>query len=323
MRWIETDDEIGPNAAWCRSVGSCVVEDFASPVAGGTVDSLAVVSWNAYLGGGDVVAFVRDLRAGVFTHGQTIEHFVLFLQEVHRVGTDLPVRLPDDVDVPSRQDPSPPSGERIDIVETARRLGLRVFYVPSMRNGPPGERPTEEDRGNAILSTMPLTDLTAIELPFEKYRRVALVATAAGASTGGSMWRLRLCNVHLDNRARFPRYLQSAGVGRLRQARALLVWLTDVPCVLGGDFNTWAPESFETAIPAVRETFRQPVELDPRPTVTAKFLPDRRVDYLFFNLPEGLVGRYERLNATYGSDHYPLLGWVRLTGLVSVNNGEK
>ncbi len=300
-----------------------MVEDYASPAAGGTVDSLAVVSWNAHLGSGDVVAFVTDLRAGAFTHGQTIEHVVLFLQEVHRVGTDLPARVPGDVNVPPRRDPSPPSGERIDIVETAQRLGLRVFYVPSMRNGPPGERPTEEDRGNAILSTLPLTDLTAIELPFEKYRRVAVAATAAGASSGGSTWRLRLCNVHLDNRARFPRYFQSAGAGRLRQARALLVWLTDVPCVLGGDFNTWAPESFETAIPAVRETFRQPVELDPRPTVTAKFLPDRRVDYLFFNLPEGLVGRYERLNAKYGSDHYPLLGWVRLTGVVDADNGEK
>ena len=34
-----------------------------------------------------------------------------------------------------------------------------------------------EDRGNAILSTLPLSDLTAIELPLESQRRVALQAT--------------------------------------------------------------------------------------------------------------------------------------------------
>jgi endonuclease/exonuclease/phosphatase family metal-dependent hydrolase len=118
--------------------------------------------------------------------------------------------------------------------------------------------------------------------------------------------------VHLDNRARFPRYLQSAGAGRLRQAKALLPWLAEVPCVLGGDFNTWGPTSVETTIPLIRKTFRQPAELDERATVTARFLPDRRVDFIFFNLPEGLRGRYERLNDRYGSDHFPLLGWVVL-----------
>ena len=44
-----------------------------------------------------------------------------------------------------------------------------------MRNGRPPQ--TDEDRGNAILSTEPLADLTAIELPFEQQRRVAVAAT--------------------------------------------------------------------------------------------------------------------------------------------------
>jgi endonuclease/exonuclease/phosphatase (EEP) superfamily protein YafD len=88
--------------------------------------------------------------------------------------------------------------------------------------------------------------------------------------------------------------------------------LDEVPCVLGGDFNTWAPEALETAIPLVRKTFGQPQELSEKPTVVAPFIPDRRVDYLLFNLADGLKGRYDRIEERYGSDHYPLFGWVQL-----------
>ncbi len=68
--------------------------------------------------------------------------------------------------------------EQIEPIATA--LGLSLFYVPSMRNGGANSR---EDRGNAILSNLPLTDLAAYELPFERQRRVALAATIAGTTT--------------------------------------------------------------------------------------------------------------------------------------------
>ena len=32
--------------------------------------------------------------------------------------------------------------------------------------------------------------------------------------------------------------------------------------------------------------------------------------FLFFRLPNGWRARYRRINGTYGSDHYPLIGWV-------------
>ncbi|MEN3339278.1 MAG: hypothetical protein V7647_2954, partial [Acidobacteriota bacterium] len=68
--------------------------------------------------------------------------------------------------------------EQIEPVAAA--LGLSLYYVPSMRNG--GAAP-HEDRGNAILSSLPLTDLAAYELPFERQRRVALGATIAGITS--------------------------------------------------------------------------------------------------------------------------------------------
>jgi endonuclease/exonuclease/phosphatase family metal-dependent hydrolase len=314
VQWIDAADESDSetNSIWCRSVGPWVVRDFSQGSTFDRIDTLAVVTWNVFIGGGDVVPFVEDLRRGIHTDGEAPRHFVLLLQEAYRDGPDVPRTMPEGVWVPTRREYDPPSGDRMDIIESAERLGLWLFYVPSQRNGWPEDGPAHEDKGNAILSTVPLNDLTAIDLPFEKYRRVAIAATAEGRSSNGEVWRLRICNVHLDNRASFPRFLQSAGAGRFRQTKALLPWLREVPCVLGGDFNTWAPETLETAIPLIRETFRQPEVLSEKPTCVAPFIPDRRVDFLFFNLADGLTAHYDRVENRYGSDHYPLLGWVQL-----------
>ena len=64
----------------------------------------------------------------------------------------------------------------MDVDDIAERFGLSVAYVPSMRNGPARDLVAREDRGNAILSTEPLVDVRAIELPFGKQRRVAITA---------------------------------------------------------------------------------------------------------------------------------------------------
>jgi hypothetical protein len=45
-----------------------------------------------------------------------------------------------------------------------------------MRNGG-----VDEDRGNAILATLPLRDVAAIELPLVRERRVAVAASAGRA----------------------------------------------------------------------------------------------------------------------------------------------
>jgi endonuclease/exonuclease/phosphatase family metal-dependent hydrolase len=314
VRWIEPseDGERTKLADWCATVGPAVVEDFSED-ANDDLDSLAIVCWNTHVGGGDLPGLVGRLRRGALTGGQAVEHFVLLLQEVYRGGPEVPIDIPE-VDLPKRIFAMPPGGDRIDIVEAAKRLGLFVFYVPSMRNGPPS-LDEEEDRGNAILSTLPLSDFVAIELPLERFRRVAVAATLSGRSTSGNPWRLRLCSLHLATRTGFPRYFASAGAGRLKQAKAVVKALPETPCVLGGDFNSWAPRPLERTIPYIRRHFDQPDELDTKGTVALRLWPDKRIDYLLLRLPEGMEGRYHRLDERYGSDHYPLLGWIRFVEL--------
>jgi endonuclease/exonuclease/phosphatase family metal-dependent hydrolase len=181
-----------------------------------------------------------------------------------------------------------------------------------MRNGPTGSTAIPEDRGNAILSTLPLSDFTAIELPFEIYRRVNAAANVRGVTSDGTPWKLTLASVHLATRTGFPRYFVSAGTGRLRQAKATVAALPESNVVLGGDFNTWALGSIEGALHHIRRFYRQPEKLDRKGTTKLKFFPDRRIDYIFFRLPAGRTAWYHRIDDAYGSDHYPLIGSVQL-----------
>jgi endonuclease/exonuclease/phosphatase family metal-dependent hydrolase len=312
VTWIEAPRERDRRitAAWCAAVGpSVVVSDDSKPTA--SLDSLAILSWNVHVGGGDLTGFVDDLRHGELTDGRPVDHFVILIQEVFRGGANVPDEVPDNI-VSRRIVHHPPTGERLDIVDAAGMLGLNLFYVPSMRNGPPGSTPEPEDRGNAILSTLPLSDLTAIELPFEFYRRVAVAAAITGVTTAGEPWKLHVCSTHLATRTGFPRYFVSVGTGRLRQAKAIVAALPDSQVVLGGDFNTWALGSIEGTLHHIRRYYRQPTDLDGKGTARLPLFPDRRIDYLFFRLPAGRTARYHRIDDAYGSDHYPLIGWVQL-----------
>src|SRR5688500_16758222 len=76
---------------WCGTVGPAVYD--GRPLADSVnvvLDSLAVISWNTRVGGADLSRFVRDLRNGRFTGGDSVHHFVLLLQEVYRASDDLP-----------------------------------------------------------------------------------------------------------------------------------------------------------------------------------------------------------------------------------------
>lgn len=313
VRWVDLEDPTERRilAYWCATVGSPLVADHRRAGSDAAMDSLVLVSWNVHVGAGDVVRLVDDLRSGRIT-GDPVQDFVLMLQEVHRSGA---VPLRDESFIPPRIEAYPPAGERLDVAALARRLELWVCYVPLMRNGPPGSGDTEEDRGNAFLSTRRLHDLTAIELPYERNRRVALAATVAGTTTVGEGWRIRAVNTHLSNRAQFTLHFGTTGmVGRLRQARALCAAVDETPALLAGDFNTWAPTSLERSLPVIREQFPLPRELGRQPTVRVRFAPDRRIDYFFFRLGPGQKARYHRLDGTYGSDHFPLVGVVRFAG---------
>jgi endonuclease/exonuclease/phosphatase family metal-dependent hydrolase len=256
----------------------------------GDVDSLAIISWNLHIGHANVAGFVRDLRTGRFTGGAPVRNFVILAQEARRSG-------------------------QLGVVAAARQQGLGVYYAPSMRNGP--GRPGADDRGNAILSTLPLSDLEAVELPLERQRRVALLATVR---LGAAALPVRLADVHLENRSGWLLPNQRAtGAGRRDQMRALLRTVRlEGPTVLAGDLNTWAYGPAEPVVGDLvgsqRFTFT-PLP-DGEPTLVAFFgLYARQLDYVFFRLPHGWSGESRRLPSRYGSDHYPLLAWVRPAGM--------
>ena len=71
---------------WCRTVGPVLVEspEEVSPPA--VVESLAIVTWNVHVGGGDVEDVVARLRRGDFTEGRPVPHFALLLQEASPGG---------------------------------------------------------------------------------------------------------------------------------------------------------------------------------------------------------------------------------------------
>jgi endonuclease/exonuclease/phosphatase family metal-dependent hydrolase len=294
--------------AWCWGVGPPSTLDFSSeqPVA----DSVVVLVWNANVGNGDLTRLLGDLRAGVLT-GTPVRHFVVLLQEVHRGGDPVPRRVPDWAASASRIGAI--EAARTDIVRTAQLEGLSLLYAPSMRNGDSADGGPAEDRGNAILSSLPLRDPLFVELPYERQRRVAVLASIAGSTSTGEPWQLRIANVHLDNRARLGRIHRSLGAAQLRQAEHLAEVLADEgPAVLGGDFNSWDAGHQAASVRRLRNDFPLPRERPADATALMPApLPPLALDHLLFRLPDAWDGGYRVVDDTYDSDHRPLLGWVR------------
>ncbi len=320
VRWISTGESSDRASldSWCAGVGPVVTLTAADSLgaagaAAASFNSLVVLTWNTHLGGSDIAGLVRALREGRFTDGSPVQHFVLLLQEAHRASADVPFGT--GAAAPRPQHPASHGNRRVDIVETARELGLELFYVPSMANGRPASG-LPEDRGNAILSTLPLHDLAAIELPFEAQRRVVAAATVSGTTAGGAPWSLRLVNVHLDNKSRPSRMLQSFGGARTRQARALVQALGNdsSATVVGGDMNTWSLGFMEGAVGVLQQHFPLPANHPTEPTYASGGL---RLDRLMYRLPAKLTADTRRLDDRHGSDHHPLLGTIRFTDLAA------
>jgi endonuclease/exonuclease/phosphatase family metal-dependent hydrolase len=308
VRWVIPDgtSERTSLDAWCTGVGPAVVATDL-PLAAGAAGwhELVVVTWNVHAGGGDILELVEQLRAGRLTGGRPVEHFVLLLQEAYRRGSLVPAEPRPGLRAARSIRPPRPGGPSRDIVEVSARLGLALFYAPSMRNGAPRE--TDEDRGNAILSTEPLSDLSVIELPFERQRRVAVEATIQGWRDNGEPWTLRLTNAHLENLGGQWRVGILSMAARLKQVRHLLRETpASGPAVLGGDLNTWLGFG-EPAYRALTKVFPGEARGDPRPTF-GRLL---RLDHLLFRLPEAWGSVTTRLD-TFGSDHHPLLARIRI-----------
>ncbi|MGE3513493.1 MAG: endonuclease/exonuclease/phosphatase family protein, partial [Vicinamibacterales bacterium] len=294
--------------AWCESAGPPVIADppavsSATPVRQESpANELVVVTWNVHAGTGDVAELVSRLRGGTFTKGRPVTRFVLLLQEAMRSGTAVPTVVAAGVKSPRA---AGRGGPQSDIVTVARELGLFLFYVPSMRNGSPSD--TDQDRGNAILSTDALTEFTAIELPFERQRRVAVAATLSGDGGVGAGWRLRVVSAHLESTVPASRLWVLAHGARVRQAKALVDAIGAIPAVvLSGDFNTWfgfsdpAYRAIDAAIPGAAERERRPT-----------YGPFFRLDHVFARVPDEWTVAASRLPDRLGSDHYPILASLR------------
>jgi endonuclease/exonuclease/phosphatase family metal-dependent hydrolase len=298
VRWLSpaVSGDQDALARWRLAVGPPVARPRGSPAPAAAAEVI-VVSWNIANGSGDAVRFVRTLPPGA--------PLVLLLQEAYRGGPEVPAALAADARFAGRLGGAEAAPHAQEIESVASALGLNLYYVPSMRNG---GRESDEDRGNAILSNLPLTDLLAVELPFERQRRVAIAATVHGTRPGGSPWRLRVASVHLDNMGGIKRAWIGGEYGRTRQARALLqVFGGAEPTVVGGDFNTW----FGFSEPAYAETVRAFPDTrvsDARPTFRGLL----RLDHLFFRLEPGWRGEFRRAEDRFGSDHFPLIGSLRL-----------
>jgi endonuclease/exonuclease/phosphatase family metal-dependent hydrolase len=297
VAWFGPDDR-GEDVSltrWRRSVGPPVTPE--AHLDTHPHDAITIVSWNTAVGDADVIEFVRSLPP-------IDRPLVLLLQEVYREGTAVPARLDGDAAFAGHLGGAGGALDAREIEEIGRRLGLAVYYVPSMRNGGSS---WDEDRGNAILSNLPLTDLQAMELPFERQRRVAIAATLTGCDTTGKPWRIRVVSAHLDNMGSIKRAWVGAEYGRARQARSLASLLDDgEPTVLAGDFNTW----FGFADQAYTETARVFPETrvtDRRPTFRGML----RLDHVFYRLVPGWRLEFQRGASRYGSDHYPLVGSLR------------
>ncbi|HEU4827934.1 MAG TPA: endonuclease/exonuclease/phosphatase family protein [Gemmatimonadales bacterium] len=298
-----------PLVGWRANVGDHVALDLAGPAApiGRT---LVVLSWNVWIGRGDIARVVERIRGGEYAAAGIPGDapFVALIQEAYRSGDSVPARSNGFM----ARDFSRRGGHEHDILAAARKLGLNLRYAPSMRNGI-----ARSDRGNAILASLPLADSTATELPFSMQRRVVVSASVTIGTA-----RLRLHSAHLDPRGRGARDLLGFA-GRLRQAHELIRMLhagADESHLLGADLNLARQRAepafralrdagFATGIPARPITWRH----------TYHRMPRLLLDWVLLATPKG-IDRFEVLRLdedprdagpfVFGSDHHPLVARI-------------
>jgi endonuclease/exonuclease/phosphatase family metal-dependent hydrolase len=269
-----------------------------------------VLSWNIWIGRGRLREVVSRIRKGDYAHLGADPHLplVVLTQEAYRSDSSVP---------PLQEGPAgrvliAQLGPQEDVVETAQELGMNLRYAPSMRNGS-----DQSDRGNAILSTLPLQAAHALELPLVLQRRVAVSASITLGDT-----RVRLISAHLDPRGP-PGHRWLGSYGRALQARHLIASIEDDTAILGADLNLGRGR-YERAWRLLGEAgfnFGVPPSL-PRWRHTFHALPRLVLDYQLVRDRCGVIAEahvhrldenpHDRGARVFGSDHHPLLGRIDL-----------
>jgi endonuclease/exonuclease/phosphatase family metal-dependent hydrolase len=305
---------------WCATVGPAVIAPRPSPELerAAATGPLTVVAWNAAVGGGDLLDLLsRELdlscNGGGPRPGPRFSHFALLMQEAYRLSEDVPVPGPKAL-FPLQIDPPPRPGPMLDVTQVAARCGLALVYVPAARNGRRAQGTRREDKGNAILSSLPLSNILAIELPLEASRRVT-VGAVVELPDGG---RMRVVSVHLDVAAGLARILISGNSWRLEQAAAVIeaIELADgasgheaadersTATLVAGDFNVWSAD--DSALRLFRREYPESPDWTGQPTLGAFPL-----DHLFFKAATNgrlqlVPDSYRRIEERYYSDHHGL-----------------
>jgi endonuclease/exonuclease/phosphatase family metal-dependent hydrolase len=285
VRWLAPADagDRKKLRSWCDAVGPIAMQVGVQDP-GDRADhpgrALVVVSWNMAVGKGDLLRLLEEVRGG---HPDA--EVILLLQEAYRAATVPAECPPGSARARALGLPRSPGSE--DIVDLAERAGMHYVYAPSMRNGVDCAAGPREDRGNAILSTLPLSDVAVVELPFAQQRRVAL---AARARHGGRA--LGVMSTHFDTLRGHKRMARA-----IAQAVGLLGW--SGPIVVGGDFN-----SALVLDSGMREMRKHFVELDCGTRPTHAVLG--RLDHVFIGPGDAPVS-CQTGDGRHGSDHSPLI----------------
>jgi endonuclease/exonuclease/phosphatase family metal-dependent hydrolase len=269
--------------------------------------TFVVMTWNVWVGRGRLLELVERLAAGELGVPGDLPP-VLLIQEAFRQDDTVPERsngfAPRELVTRIRP--------RQDIVEVTRRLGWNLRYIPSMRNGV--ER---NDRGNAILSPLPLGPATAIELPLVLQRRVAV---SAAVTLSGH--RIRLVSMHLDPRGPAG-YKWLGAAGRALQTSHFLADMEDPTVVIGADLNLGRGRAERAWRLLVEGGFEIGVPPEPLPwRHTYHALPRLVLDYILVRNQAGAIGSTsirrvdedpsDRGPHVFGSDHHPLLARIDL-----------
>jgi endonuclease/exonuclease/phosphatase family metal-dependent hydrolase len=308
------DDEQLRLERWRCNVGTPVALDLVRANAASEVAhhrSLVVLSWNVWIGRGRLREVISRIREGDFAeHGAHPESpLVVLIQEAYRSDSTVP---PISAGRAGRVLVAQLKAQE-DVVEAAHALGLNLRYAPSMRNGA-----LQSDRGNAILSSLPLEDAHATELPLVLQRRVAV---SAAVTLDGR--KLRLVSAHLDPRGP-PGHRWLGATGRAVQTRHLLASVPDDMVILGADLNLGRGR-YEPAWKLLGQagfTFGVPPS-SPAWRHTFHALPRLVLDYLLVRDRAGAIrqARVHRLDEhprdrgprVFGSDHHPLLARIELS----------
>jgi len=292
--------------AWRANVGGPVALDLAPAAPARDVTRLTILSWNLYIGHGRIEEVVRRLREA------SDDPLVVLAQEAYRSDASVPARAGSRAGRRAAGGYRPRRRSRHDIVEAAQGLGLNLRYIPSMRNGT-----GRSDRGNAILTDLPLGYTWAFELPLVLQRRVPLAATVL--LPGGP---LHLVSAHLDPRGP-PGAKWLGTAGRARQTGHLVEQLGGDLVVLGADLNlgrgrrerTWhllQHAEFVHQVPAALPRWRHTYHAMPRLVLDYVLVRDRTRRVARAHVTRLDEHEADRGATVFGSDHHPLLARVQL-----------